>query len=220
MNKRAVFIAAISSLGLAFFFQCDKPTAPSQHTLTATCNPPGAGTVSLNPSGGTYTEGTTVGATATAAPGFTFVNWSGDVTGTTGSISVLMNTAKSIIANFATTATVVLKIKSDPLPGFESTVDAVTTASNEYDSLWVRVDSLSPGDSVMNVVVDWGDSTPVKTYGGQWFTPGESYYPLLHWYVRVDSLTGLCVTTATVNTINGAKRDTSFVVKVLRKDEH
>ncbi|MGV3538301.1 MAG: InlB B-repeat-containing protein, partial [Rufibacter sp.] len=70
-------------------------------TLSATPNPAAGGTVAITPAGGTYTRGTEVTLTATPAAGYVFTGWSGNATGTAASIAVVMNSQKSIIANFA-----------------------------------------------------------------------------------------------------------------------
>jgi hypothetical protein len=54
-------------------------TAPTQYTLVATTA--GSGSVDLNPAGGVYGAGTVVTLTATAASGWQFSGWSGDLTG-------------------------------------------------------------------------------------------------------------------------------------------
>ncbi len=72
------------------------------YTLTVTVSPTGAGTVSLNPAGGTYTAGTQVTLTATANTGYTFSSWSGDLTGTQNPATITMNSNKSVTAIFTT----------------------------------------------------------------------------------------------------------------------
>jgi len=58
------------------------------------------GSVSLDPEGGSYPEGTEVSLTATPDPGYEFSGWSGDVSGTTNPQTVTMNVDISITANF------------------------------------------------------------------------------------------------------------------------
>lgn len=60
----------------------------------------GNGTVSLNPSGPSYTPGTAVTLTAAAAPGYSFVCWDGDISGKTNPATVTMNKNKTVIAKF------------------------------------------------------------------------------------------------------------------------
>ena len=54
-------------------------TAASTHMLTVTVTPPGSGVVSVDPDQPTYSYGQEVTLTATANPGWTFTQWSGDL---------------------------------------------------------------------------------------------------------------------------------------------
>lgn len=58
------------------------------------------GTVKKAPDLPQYDSGSAVGLKATPAPGYSFVNWSGDAAGTTDSTTVTMSAAKSVTANF------------------------------------------------------------------------------------------------------------------------
>jgi uncharacterized repeat protein (TIGR02543 family) len=68
-----------------------------QYTLTITSL---HGTVAKNPDKATYTYGEVVQLTATPDVGWSFVNWTGDATGTTNPVSVTMNSNKSVTANY------------------------------------------------------------------------------------------------------------------------
>ncbi len=70
---------------------------PTNYTLTTTALPVAGGTVS---GAGSYASGTVVTVTATPAPGYTFVNWSGDASGTNATATVAMSANKSATANF------------------------------------------------------------------------------------------------------------------------
>ena len=78
------------------------PNATTNYTLTA--NNDGHGTVTLNPSGGTYASGTTVTLTPVPSSGYTFSSWSGansgDVINTSGVYTIVMNANKTVQANF------------------------------------------------------------------------------------------------------------------------
>ena len=54
----------------------------------------------VNSTGGSYAQNTTITLTATAADGFVFSGWSGDVTGTTNPLSYSVTANASIVANF------------------------------------------------------------------------------------------------------------------------
>jgi hypothetical protein len=61
------------------------------------------GTVTKNPSQSAYDSNTTVQLTAVPATGYRFVSWSGDASGSSNPVSMLMNANKNVTANFAAT---------------------------------------------------------------------------------------------------------------------
>jgi uncharacterized repeat protein (TIGR02543 family) len=71
-----------------------------QHSLTVNILPADSGTVSLNPPGGTYLDGTSVSVTATPDAGYIFESWSGDLSGNTNPTTITMDSDKTITANF------------------------------------------------------------------------------------------------------------------------
>jgi uncharacterized repeat protein (TIGR02543 family) len=58
------------------------------------------GSVVKTPNQATYTNGSSVVLTATAAAGYVFSSWSGDATGSVSPLTVIMNSNKNITANF------------------------------------------------------------------------------------------------------------------------
>ncbi|MFD0997787.1 gliding motility-associated C-terminal domain-containing protein [Ohtaekwangia kribbensis] len=72
----------------------------TKYTLTTTASPSDGGSIS---GAGIYDAGSTATLTATPAAGYTFMGWSGDVTGTAASMIVTMNSSKSVAANFSIT---------------------------------------------------------------------------------------------------------------------
>jgi len=70
----------------------------TQYTLTTSVTPSGSGSVS--PDSGTYGSGDSVTLTATPASGFTFDHWDSDDSGTSPSVTITMDSDKSIIAHF------------------------------------------------------------------------------------------------------------------------
>ena len=109
-----------------------------QHTLTVGTF--GNGVVNLNPSGGTYQEGTQVQLTAVADPGWVFSNWSGDVTGSVNPVSVTMDADKAVTANFAEGSGPGTNLISNP--GFESGLGSWRFYTN---GLGMRLRSSRPG---------------------------------------------------------------------------
>jgi uncharacterized repeat protein (TIGR02543 family) len=59
------------------------------------------GSVTKTPNQPQYDEGSVVGLKAVADPGYHFVNWTGDATGTGDSVTITMDATKSVTANFA-----------------------------------------------------------------------------------------------------------------------
>lgn len=78
-----------------------EPPAPTTYTLSVNVSPPGAGSVS--PSSGKYAEGTQVTLTAVPASGYTFDYWDGDASGSSATVTIIMNSDKSVTAHFADT---------------------------------------------------------------------------------------------------------------------
>lgn len=73
-------------------------TFGATHTLTVNIN--GSGTVSRNPTNSTYPDGVVVTLTANPASGWLFDAWSGDATGNTNPLNLLMDGDKVVTANF------------------------------------------------------------------------------------------------------------------------
>lgn len=71
---------------------------PIQRTLTT--NTSGSGSVSRNPNASTYAHGTVVTLTANPSSGWTFSNWSGDLSGSTNPQNITMNANKTVTAVF------------------------------------------------------------------------------------------------------------------------
>jgi hypothetical protein len=67
---------------------------------TLTVGTVGEGTVTLDPPGGTYPEGTEVALQAIAADGWTFAGWSGALSGTANPASIVITGSSSVSASF------------------------------------------------------------------------------------------------------------------------
>lgn len=89
-----------SSVSGAFTLTITGPACgPTYYTLTTAVT--GSGSITLDPSGGSYLSGTTVTVTAVPAAGWHFSNWTGDLTGSTNPTTIVMNGNKSVTAVFA-----------------------------------------------------------------------------------------------------------------------
>lgn len=106
------------------------PEDTETFTLNVSVNIEGAGSVSLNPDGGTYNSGDIVELTATPVNGYKFSKWSGDITVTTNPTTIPMNGNKTVVAEFE-------EAEKVPMP-FSENFDAATTESfttSDYKAL-------------------------------------------------------------------------------------
>jgi uncharacterized repeat protein (TIGR02543 family) len=67
----------------------------------------------VSPAGGEYESGTQVTLTASPAMGYIFENWTGDASGSTSTITITMDSDKSLTAHFETSSTVPEVLFSD-----------------------------------------------------------------------------------------------------------
>ena len=88
-------------LSVLFVVSCssgtEEPAPVIKYTLTTSANPTTGGTIT--PASGQHSEGATVNITATPAAEYLFSTWTG-ATGTTATTSVVMNSNKTVTANF------------------------------------------------------------------------------------------------------------------------
>jgi hypothetical protein len=75
------------------------------HTLMIL--PPSDGSVTVDPPGGEYLEGTAVQLTAAAAAGWEFLRWTGDVDGTEPAVTLVLDGPKTASADFGTALEIV-----------------------------------------------------------------------------------------------------------------
>jgi photosystem II stability/assembly factor-like uncharacterized protein len=68
----------------------------------------GSGTVTLDPPGGTYRDGTVVTLAAAPGAGYAFSGWSGDLSGAANPASITMNSDKAVTATFTAVSTYTL----------------------------------------------------------------------------------------------------------------
>jgi len=94
------------------------PGGATNYTLTVSVS--GQGTVTLNPSGGSYPSGTVVTLTANPAADWSFSSWSGDLSGSQNPATITMNSNKSVTAAF---------FQNNPLPPVANFTASATTIS-------------------------------------------------------------------------------------------
>jgi uncharacterized repeat protein (TIGR02543 family) len=121
-------------------------------TYTLTVNVTGSGSVAKSPDAASYASGTVVTLTAAPAPGFTFTNWSGDLSGTTSPTTITMTGNKTVTAVFALTTTSYTlsllpswNVISVPFPTLVSSLTTCDLVLTWDGSLWQSVTTLLPG---------------------------------------------------------------------------
>ncbi|HEX8411963.1 MAG TPA: InlB B-repeat-containing protein [Thermoanaerobaculia bacterium] len=78
-------------------------TAITGSTFTLTTSVAGSGSVTRSPNATSYASGTVVTLTATAAAGFQFTGWSGDLAGSANPATITMSADKTVVATFTST---------------------------------------------------------------------------------------------------------------------
>lgn len=128
-------LLSIVVIGILLLSACGAPTEQQTYTLSVSVSPLGAGSVS--PSGGQYEPGVQVTLTATPASGYTFDYWNGDASGSSASITITMDSDKSVIARFAdTTPPVISGVDVSHISETTATIkwetDELATSQVEY----------------------------------------------------------------------------------------
>ena len=88
-------------LFIPLVFSCsgdDEPSQPEKYTLTVNINPSGAGVV--NPNGGTVNAGDQITLTQAPNSNFFFKDWTGDASGNSDSVTIIMDRNKTVTANY------------------------------------------------------------------------------------------------------------------------
>ena len=107
----------------------------TQYQLTTASNPSNGGAIA--PVSGTwYTSGLSASVTASPNPGYTFTGFSGSLTGTSPSGTILMNSANSVTANFSA-VTIPITLTSSPV-GRILTVDGATCTTPCPVVRWIQ----------------------------------------------------------------------------------
>lgn len=91
-------IASCSSSGTGSDGGGNGGNTPTTYSLTTSVNPSNSGSVS--PSGGTFDEGTSISIDATAASGYEFVDWTGDIQSSDNPLNFDIDSDTDITANF------------------------------------------------------------------------------------------------------------------------
>ncbi len=92
-NPGSITMSGPKSIGANF--------TQNQYTLAVILNPSGSGSVTRSPNKSTYVYGDVVTLTAAPSSGYTFNNWSGDLSATTNPVILKIDGNKTVTANFA-----------------------------------------------------------------------------------------------------------------------
>ena len=133
----------------------------ANYTLTTSVTPAGAGTITLNPAGGSYPSGTVVTVSAGANTGYSFANWSGALTGNTTPTTITMDGNKSLAAAYL----------SGTAPQLSSLTISPSSGTAPL-STWLYA---SYSGSVTTWLWNFGDGTTSNAAGStyhQYSTPG------------------------------------------------
>jgi hypothetical protein len=164
--------------GLGYDMGCYEYLSPTQYTLTI--ETVGQGSVTLNPAGGAYNEGTVVTLTAVGDSGWDFSAWSGDLTGSTNPDTISMDSDKSVTATFTLNSPPNTPTASSPedeaiLSSGPVTVDTSIfsdpdSGDTHTESHWLvrRADSVyyrNDYDASFNAVITAGDLTQHTVLG-------------------------------------------------------
>ena len=143
------------------------PPAVSTYTLTTIVSPANSGTIALNPAGGTYTAGAGVQVTATPNSGYTFASWSGDASGTTNPVTVVVDSNKSVTANFSV-------ISSTPAPSTYSISGTVTSSGTALSGVAITLTGASSANTT--TAADGTYSFSSLANGNYTVTPAKTNY--------------------------------------------
>ena len=144
---------------------------PVQYSLAV--NTLGSGSITLNPPGGIYNEGTAVTLTPLANTGFQFTNWSGDLTGAMSPATITMSANKTVSATFTATNLNLAQrrpITASSIYSGKPPENAVDSSASTYwrsattsKPVWLRVDLGAP-TPVGRVTINWYKSYYAKSF--------------------------------------------------------
>ena len=130
---------------------------PVKYTLTTSAT---NGSVSLNPSGGSYTSGTVVTLAASPNSGYSFLIWSSDLTGAINPTMITMNANISATANFLADTQVFraqdFKLSNNEISGWSNKIDTLDNSVTPpvVDTGWHVI----PDVSSLRILIDGGAS--------------------------------------------------------------
>ena len=142
----------------------------SATTYTLTTSTTGSGTIAKSPDKVNYDVDESVTLTANPASGWEFTSWSGDLSGSTNPETLVMNSAKSVTANFTETITppptgdILLQWQDyttfTPLFGAVQTATLLNAYNEQWDSITNNLDVLRQAvEAQFETTLTWDNST-------------------------------------------------------------
>jgi len=165
-RRRITIIAIIAGAGLGIWFGVQYYQSPlAMYSLNVARNPEDGGNVSAicagttSPTHANYRDGTAITLVATPSPGYDFISWSGDASGTSPSTTVTMDSDKTVTARFDTIQ-YQLQVYSSPSEG-----GMVNTSGGTYDpdTTVTLVATPSPGYDFISWSGDASGTSPSTT---------------------------------------------------------
>jgi hypothetical protein len=196
-RRRVLVILGAVGVGCGIWFGAQWYFTPqATHSLSTIAYPPGSGII--NPNHGDYSEDTQITLRATPAANYEFVSWAGDASGTSPTVTLKMDSNKSVVANFQITeyalATQVSPAESGQISpgegryssGSSITLNATASADYEFVSWAGDASGTSPTvtlkmDSNKSVVAnfritEYTLATQVSPAEAGQISPGEGRY--------------------------------------------
>jgi hypothetical protein len=146
----------------------------TEYSLVLQANPPGSGSVVATPSQAWYDAGTSVSLLATPNTGYTFVSWSGSVTGILNPATLVMNGPETVTANFLDPSAPGLVLAPGPANPLASDVPA---AASGVPLLQLRLTAGAAEDidvSALGISVMGGSDETVTVSGAHCYLDADS----------------------------------------------
>ena len=184
----------------------------TSHTAVASCSVPqynltmnvtGSGTTTPSVGTSVHSCGAVVNVSATADPGWWFLDWTGDLTGSTNPTTITMDGDKNVTANFVQRYTLTMAVTgngtTDPAPGIYIVINGTGVAINATPDLgwhfvnWTtaNMSEIANATAALTVVtvdqnktvtanfaINQYNLTINSTSGGSVTTPGEGTFGL------------------------------------------
>jgi hypothetical protein len=141
------------------------------YMLNAMANPSVGGTIQISPAQTLYSYGVPVSLTAVANPGFSFVGWSGDFVSTSNQISVVTTSNRTFVANFISTAELIL---DNPDATFTGVWTTATSAPDKFGSYYQYASTVIGLPNLAEAVYRPNILTPGKYDVAVWYPTGTN----------------------------------------------